>query len=112
MPALNCCPFPELTLSEQARLEQFAPLFDIGFKRVSPTHYQISVITSDGVVESLLSEKQAHVRLLAELCSKTVRWVHYSRTETVHTTFFSLADSKLLRMAQLYSKWKREGMPR
>lgn len=100
-----------LSLEECARLERFAPLFDIEVTPVSLTHIQIRVLTSTGTCDTLVPLELVHLRLLSEICSKTVRWVHYRQSEEVRVTFFTLPEERLQRIAQLYAKWKIIGMP-
>lgn len=101
-----------LTRIDKARLESFAPLFDIDFLpqpddtvllRLHP------VVGDSPPVEHRLPCERAHVRLLAELCSRTVRWVYFHPGESVVCSFLGQPDAKVRRISELYARWKSEG---
>lgn len=103
----------QLTSLDKARLEMFAPLFDIEFIPKDDNTVQLRLRSpSDGSVsEHVVSADRAHVRLLAELCSRTVRWVYYHPGESVLCSFLGQTDAKITRISELYARWKSEGAP-
>ena len=97
-----------ITLSDRdkQRLEQFAPLFDIQFRREVDGHYLLVVRDNDSVRENQLSAGAAYIRLLAELCEKTLRWVYFHPGAQCNDSLLSLTDAKLERVAELYRRYQ------
>jgi len=103
----------QLTGPDKARLEMFAPMFDIEFvpKDENSVLLRLRCPCDGAVTEHLVSNERAHVRLLAELCSRTVRWVYYHPGESVLCSFLGQTDAKIARISELYARWKNEGAP-
>lgn len=94
-----------LSLEEKARLERLAPLFHIDF-RVSDCG-QITLALRNPYRDStevFVDSEHAHIRLLAEVCSRAVNWVYFHVGEPAHISLFSLTDARLARIAELYTK--------
>lgn len=87
---------------EKRRLELIAPLFDIDFRKLALLGYRIEVRDGATVRSADVGETLAHVRLLTEICEKTLNWVYFRGQEHCALTLLSLTDSKIQRIAQLY----------
>lgn len=103
----------QLTRIDKARLELFAPMFDIEFMPEENGSVMLRLRSpQDGALtEHCISAERAHARLLAELCSRTVRWVYYHPGESVICSFLGQTDAKIGRIGELYRRWKTEGAP-
>lgn len=103
----------QLTHTDKARLEMVAPLFDIEFlpQEDGTVMLRLRSPVDDSLTEHHVSAERAHVRLLAELCSRTVRWVYYHPGESVLCSFLGQTDAKITRIGELYARWKSEGAP-
>ena len=92
-----------LSLDDRARLEQFPPLFGIDFVRTPDGSYRIeSRVEEDGLVVTLSTEV-AHRRLLAKICARASRWIHFHFGESCRDSLLDLSDAKVRRVAQLYA---------
>lgn len=92
-----------LSESDKVRLEKIAPLFDIQFNRTDDGSYSLSVDEQSPV---RLPTKFAHLRLLTELCSKTVSWIYFHQEESCADSFLNQTDERLKRLSVLYRKKK------
>lgn len=95
----------EIGVDEKARLEKIAPLFDISFSKKEnglESSYVLVVKEGRETRSAALRGESAHVRLLAELCEKTLHWVYFSEKEHCAITLLALSDAKLHRIGQLY----------
>ncbi|MNR71596.1 hypothetical protein D3C71_22270 [compost metagenome] len=99
---------PELNESDRKRLEAFAPLFDVVVDAMpEQDNIKLRVLDRGGWRESQVRRERLHTRLLAELCSKTVRWVYFPLGEPCHKALLGLADSRIERIAQLYNQQRK-----
>jgi hypothetical protein len=91
-----------LNASDATRLEQLAPFFHIDFIKLDEETYLLHH-TGGGLSESLrLLPAMAHRRLLAEICSKASKWVHFHFAESCRDTLLRQSDANLRRVAKLY----------
>lgn len=95
----------KFTQDEVERLYRLAPLFD-----VSTVHREgvVAICVKDGPVQRTveLPECLAHVRVLTELCEKTLRWVYFHEGEHCARSLLSLTDTRLHRLAELYREYE------
>ena len=98
-----------LSLDDRARLERFSPLFGIDFVRTPDGSYRIeSGVEEDGFVVTLSTEL-AHRRLLAKICARASRWIHFHFGESCRDSLLDLSDAKVRRVAQLYALSRAHG---
>ena len=98
-----------LTAAELSRLTKASALFDIDFHEQESGNYLFKILDETGERVFEVSPGLAESRLIAELCSKTIRWVYYRPSEHCLVTLLDLTDKKINRIAQLYQKWKSNG---
>ena len=60
---------------EKGRLERNAALFGLALRQDGPDRYVLSRQEDDTVKEVVLAAKDAHLRLLSELCERTLPWI-------------------------------------
>lgn len=89
------------TSEEVERLYRLAPLFDVTAVR---SNDKVHLSVKDGPVQRTveLPACHAHVRVLSELCEKTIRWVYFHEGEHCARSLLSLPDARLHRLAELY----------
>ena len=87
-------------------LEKLAPLFDIEIKLVSEFEVELVVFNGNAFQVSKLEKNKLYRRLLAELCSKTLKWITYRQSESIVDTFFNVPEERMMRIAHLYKKSK------
>lgn len=92
-----------LSTEDKARLQKFAPLFDIEFCHLDETTWLLR--SSDGVIsfEKTLPCEIAHIRLLMEICERAVHWVYFHMGESCRDTFLGQSDVRIERVAALYA---------
>lgn len=91
-----------LSATDKARLEKVAPLFDIQFE-AGPEVSRL-VLDSEEVIE--VPSEFGHFRLLAELCSRTVRWIYFNASQSCIDSFLGHTDERLRRFSVLYQRKK------
>lgn len=95
------------------RLCRLAPLFDISLTFASPE--QATLVITDPATQVpeilTLSPESALRRAMSEICSRTVRWVFYHGGEPASRVFFDHTDARLIRISELYRRWKASGCP-
>lgn len=102
----------QLTGGDKSRLEAYAPLFDIEFAHMADGRCRLRLQSPGRPDEELdLPETRAYLRLLAELCSRTVRWIYFHPGESALQSFMGQTDAKIRRVATLYARWKNDGFP-
>lgn len=105
---------PCLTPLDVNRLIKLAPKFDVEI--VGPTDDDtISLKVVDprtGAVRELTLQRDiALSRILAEVCSRTVRWIFFHSGEPASRSLLKNTDARLARIAELYALWKEQGCP-
>ena len=87
---------------DEARLQKLAPLFEIDFHQVNEEAYALSAHGgADGSVVSLPAAI-AYRRLLVEICSRSVKWVHFHLGVSCRDSLLGQSDARLERIAALY----------
>ena len=92
-----------LTEGERRRLERMAPAFDIEISQVADGHYQLRSCNEHAPLDATLRAEIVHVRLLAEICSRAVHWVHFHFDKSCKDSLLELSNAKIHRIAELYS---------
>lgn len=95
-----------LTEQDKLRLEETAPMFDILFKQISPTTYELSVSHDGELCTYELKAYCAHLRLLSELCAITSRWICFHPGMHCAEILFSQLHLRLPRLVQLHKLCK------
>jgi hypothetical protein len=85
-------------------LFRIAPLFDV--LPVTLSDGSVLIQVSDGLLvrSAQVSSQVAPLRILAEVCEKLVRWVHFHEGEHCARSLFDLTDARILRLAELYKE--------
>lgn len=99
-------PTIQLNSEDRERLEQFAPLFDVHVHPSNEDEVILQVLDRGGWRESTILKERLHIRLLTELCSKTIRWVFYPIGKPCSDALLGLEDLRINRIAELYSQQK------
>ena len=89
---------------EKGRLERHAPLFGLELQRRGPEQYVLSRREDDTVKEVELSPRDAHLRLLSELCERTLPWIYYHPGMSCSASFLQHSDQKIRRIGELYAR--------
>ena len=87
---------------DKARLEKHAPFFGIALRKVSEHAHVLSFQEGPTVREVTLASQLVHIRLLAELCERTVPWICFSVGNCCSMTYFNHCDAHIKHFAQLY----------
>jgi hypothetical protein len=93
-----------LTVHDKQRLQNLAPHFNIGFELRSNVSWSLYPNAHDRTGEIVLDADIAHRRLLTEMCSRAARWLHFALGSSCRDTLLGLSDSRLQRIAQLYTE--------
>lgn len=96
----------QLSAEERARLETLASLFDVVVDKPTAGTVKLRVLDHGGWRESEIKVERLHTRLLAEICSKTLRWVYFPLGSPAHRALLDLADKRLERISVLYHQQK------
>ena len=98
-----------LSSDNRARLERFAPLFDIDFVQTLEGSYRLKLRVGEGSYVVKLSNEVAHLRLLTEICSRALNWIHFHFSESCRDSLLNLSNARIMRVAELYelSRGKR-----
>lgn len=106
MLTLNFTPPARYVLSryEIERIFRIAPLFDVFAEPCQDG--QILIRVQDGKTwrSVRVSPEIANVRVLTEVCEKTVRWVHFHEGEHCARSLLALTDARLERLSHLYQE--------
>ena len=92
-----------LSPADEARLEKFAPLFDIDFQKVDAHTYALQACGGEQGSDVLLPVAIAHRRLLAEISERAVKWVHFHLGQSCRSSLLGQGDARLSRVAELYA---------
>ncbi len=94
-----------LTPDDAARLEKIAPMFDIQFHQAGDGTYRLNALDGNGGSEVLLASATAHRRLLAEICSRASKWVHFHLGVSCRDSLLrDQSEAQLARVAELYAR--------
>ena len=91
-----------LTSTDYARLEAIALSFGVEFQQVDEAAYRLCSADAGRVCDVLLSAEVAHIRLLAEICSRASKWVYFNFAVSPRDSLLRQSDARLLRVASLY----------
>lgn len=92
-----------LSPEDRARLEIFAPWFDLDFRQISDDTYRIELRGEGDGNSVTLTFADAHRRLLMEVCSRAAPWVYFNFQESARDSLLNLSDARIERLATLYS---------
>lgn len=103
-PACSISPTPgfKLTDEEKVRLEDIAPWFNISLRTLSKECAEILLDTRNGTQTIVVNMDIAHRRLMTEVCSRAVPWVHFHFGKSCRASLFELSDARLRRIGDLY----------
>ena len=92
-----------LSIADAARLEKFAPLFDIDFRQIDESTFALKASGGEQGCDVLIPAAIAHRRLLAEISERAVRWVHFHLGQSCRSSLLGQGDARLSRVAELYA---------
>lgn len=92
--------------ADRERLEAYAPLFDVVVSPLPENQVQLRVLDRGGWREHVIGAESLHVRLLSELCSKTLRWIYYPVGTPCYEALLGLAEARIRRISELYQRQK------
>ena len=95
----------KLTHLQQERLRRMAAQFDVAVGG-SPEAGMDLLSPSMPDVMHFDDWERGHLRLLAEVCAQTLRWIPFSLSESCHETLFRRSDAQLARVGELYCAWR------
>lgn len=100
-------PSYQFSTADVERIFRIAPMFDVN---VRASDEEVSIQVQDGSQQRsiTLPRRVAHLRVLTEVCEKTIRWVYYHDGEHCARSLLSLTDARLERLAELYRLKGRE----
>ena len=93
-----------LTSADEASLRNFAPLFDLQFRKVNETTYGLRALDREQGPEIMLPAALAHRRLFAEISSRAVNWVHFNMDASCRDSLLGHCETGLKRAALLYGR--------
>ena len=97
--------FTSLTPNDAAHLERIAPMFDIQFHEAGDGTYLLNALDGSGGHEVILPAKVAHLRLLAEICARAAKWVHFQVGVSCYDSLLrDQSEARLSRVAELYGR--------
>jgi len=91
-----------LTSTDCVRLEAIALSFGVEFQQVDEATYRLRSADDGRVCDVLLSVEVAHIRLLAEICSRASKWVYFNFEVSPRDSLLRQTDARLMRVASLY----------
>lgn len=91
-----------LTSADNARLEEIAPLFGLDFHRADDKTYSLRSADAGRVCDVRLGADVAHIRLLAEICSRASKWIYFNFAVSPRDSLLRQSDARLMRVASLY----------
>lgn len=94
----------EFTNERIERLVAVAAHFDIRVVRQDEHFTELSILDNGVGRSCTVPTSRAHLRILTELCEKTVRWVYFHDGMHCAHSLLSLPDSRLMRLAELYKE--------
>ena len=91
-----------LTSTDCARLEEIALNFGVEFHQIDEATYRLRSDDAGRACDVLLSAEVAHIRLLAEICSRASKWVYFNFEVSPRDSLLRQTDARLMRVASLY----------
>lgn len=101
MSPAQSCQVLSLSDADCARLRRFGPMFDVTVSGSPETGMALSSPAISTPVH-FSDWRRGHLRLLAEVCARCLRWVRFSTQESCAETLFQLPDAQLARIGELY----------
>jgi hypothetical protein len=92
-----------LSETDRRRLERHAAWFGLSLSPTPDGRYLLERQPAGANVPLHLSGRDAHIRLLAELCERTTPWICYYLGASCADVYLSQSDGKLRRIAELYA---------
>lgn len=92
----------KFTKEQIDRLILLARQFDIQVLRQDENYTELQIRDGETVRACTVPTPKAHLRILTELCEKTVRWVYFHDGMHCAHSLLSLSDARLMRLAELY----------
>ena len=92
-----------LTSTDNARLEEIAPIFGLDFHQTDDKTYRLRSADAGRACDVLLSAEVAHIRLLAEICSRASKWICFRFEVSARDTLLRESNVRLMRVAALYA---------
>jgi hypothetical protein len=93
-----------LTDEDKTRLQKIAPWFDIDFSKLDEETYVLRAAAGGASQTVELPATTAHRRLLAEICEKSSKWVHFHFAASCRDSLLGRNDASLSRVAELYTR--------
>lgn len=87
---------------DKVRLEQHAPWFGLSIRPEKDGTYTLSHLRGPTVQVVQLDAESVHLRLLAELCERTLPWIYYALGDSCADVYLRHSDSRVRRFAELY----------
>ena len=97
-------PIFHLTSADKASLRNFAPLFDLQFRKVDETTYGLRALDREQGPEIMLPAALAHRRLFAEISSRAIHWVHFHMGASCRDSLLGQGEIGLKRAAHFYDR--------
>lgn len=97
-------PIFHLTSADEASLRNFAPLFDLQFRKVDETTYGFRAFDREQGPEIMLPAALAHRRLFAEISSRAIHWVHFHMGASCRDSLLGQGETGLKQAAHLYAR--------
>ena len=92
-----------LTAAQNVRLQNLAPLFGLEFRWVDGDCFAMRDVALAQGPTTFLPASVAHRRLLAEICSRGVKWTHFHFGKSCRDSLLEQSDARLERIAELYA---------
>ncbi len=89
---------------EKARLEEHAEWFGMSLKQERNRQYTLRLAEGSTAREVQLGSESAHLRLLAELCTRTAPWICYAVGDSCAEVYLGHSDFRIRRLAELYAQ--------
>lgn len=99
-----------LTSADKARLEEIALFFGVDFHQINDKTYSLRSSDVGRACEVLLSAEVAHLRLLAEICSRASKWIYFTFEVSARDTLLRESNARLMRVAELYAADRDAGI--
>ncbi len=89
---------------DKARLEQHAPWFGLSLRYEKDGTCMLNCPRGATVQVVGLDAESVHLRLLAELCERTLPWICYAVGDNCADVYLGHSDLRIRRLAELYDQ--------
>jgi hypothetical protein len=89
---------------DKTRLEEHARWFGMSLLPEENLGYTLRFLEGATFREIALGAESAHLRVLAELCSRTAQWICYAVGDTCANVYLGHSDLRIRRLAELYDQ--------